>query len=120
MTNFRDPKKSVVTYTIISMTPLLGGAVASEHLRASQIGTSILSAGGNAADATVAAIIAIHTLCPYHSDIGGGGFALIRTPSGEHESLDFRSQAPVSSPSRIQYEASLLAFDKRIGSNHDG
>jgi gamma-glutamyltranspeptidase/glutathione hydrolase len=74
----------------------LAGAVTSEQARASRIGTDILQAGGNAIDAIIATIIAVNTLCPYHSDLGGGGFALLRLPSGKYESLDFRHTAPVS------------------------
>ena len=74
---------------------LLGGAVTSEHVLASQIGVDLLKAGGNAADAIVAAVLATNTLCPYHSDIGGGGFALIRSSAGEYEVCDFRHTAPV-------------------------
>jgi gamma-glutamyltranspeptidase/glutathione hydrolase len=43
----------------------------------------------------IATIIAVNTLAPFHSDIGGGGFAIIRTPEGEYESLNFRHTAPV-------------------------
>ncbi|WVF70603.1 gamma-glutamyltransferase [Kwoniella sp. CBS 6097] len=74
--------------------PSLSGAVTSEQTRASEIGTTILSAGGNAGDAIIATVIAINTLAPYHSDIGGGGFAIIRTSEGDHEVLDFRHAAP--------------------------
>ncbi len=80
------------------ITPILSGAVVCEHKLASQVGISNLKAGGNAADAIVATVLANNTLCPYHSDLGGGGFAIIRTPSGDHESLQFRSQAPVRLP----------------------
>lgn len=52
--------------------------------------------GGNAVDAIVACILAVETLAPYHSGIGGGGFALIRTPEGDHTALSFRGAAPVS------------------------
>lgn len=72
------------------------GAVVSEHTKASEIGASILAAGGNAVDAAIATTIAVHTLCPYHSCIGGGGFAIIHKTSGEVETLDFRQCAPVS------------------------
>lgn len=75
---------------------ILGGAVASEHRRASEIGTDILKAGGNAVDAIVATIIAVNTLCPYHSDLGGGGFAIIRESDGTYNALNFRHEAPVS------------------------
>lgn len=30
----------------------------------------------------------------YHSGIGGGGFALIRSPEGTYEAVDFRETAP--------------------------
>jgi len=70
------------------------GAIASEHTLASNIGAAILSAGGNAVDACIAAALAVGTLNPYHSCVGGGGFAIVRTPDGV-KSLDFRVTAPV-------------------------
>ena len=75
---------------------MVSGAIASEQLRASEVGKAIFVAGGNAADAIIAVVLAVGTLSPYHSDIGGGGFALIRTSDGEYEALDFRQCAPVS------------------------
>ena len=32
----------------------------------------------------------------YHSGIGGGGFALARSPNGSYESIDFRETAPAA------------------------
>lgn len=78
-------------------TSPLSGAIASEQQRASDIGAGILAAGGNAVDAIIATIIAVNTLAPFHSDLGGGGFAIVRTPEGKYEGLDFRHTAPVSS-----------------------
>lgn len=72
------------------------GAAISEHTIASHIGASILEDGGNAIDAAVATTFAIGVLCPYHSCVGGGGFALLRTPEGEFESLNFRHKAPAA------------------------
>jgi gamma-glutamyltranspeptidase/glutathione hydrolase len=76
----------------------LEGCVVSEHTTATDIGISTLEQGGNAIDAIVATILAVGTLCPYHSDIGGSGFALVRTPDGEHHALAFRGTAPVGLP----------------------
>ncbi|ORY25464.1 gamma-glutamyltranspeptidase [Naematelia encephala] len=72
----------------------LAGAVVSEQQRASDIGAGILRKGGNAADAIIATILAVNTLAPFHSDIGGGGFAIIRQADGNYEALDFRHVAP--------------------------
>ncbi|KAI9638894.1 nucleophile aminohydrolase [Dioszegia hungarica] len=77
-------------------TPILSGAVCSEHRLASQVGTEMLAAGGSAADAMIATVLAINTLCPYHSDLGGGGFAIVRSPAGEYQGLDFRQHAPAA------------------------
>jgi len=73
----------------------LSGAVVSERVLASEIGTKMLAIGGNAADAMVATVLAVGTLCMYHSDLGGGGFCIIREPTGKYSSLDFRQCAPV-------------------------
>ncbi|KAM3437974.1 hypothetical protein NHJ13734_004378 [Beauveria thailandica] len=53
--------------------------------------------GGNAADATVATSFCIGVVAMYHSGIGGGGFMLIRDPTGAFEFLDFRETAPALS-----------------------
>lgn len=71
------------------------GAIASEHHLASALGARLLQAGGNAVDACIATALAVGTLNPYHSCIGGGGFAVVRT-NDTVETLDFRVTAPVS------------------------
>ncbi|WWD17920.1 gamma-glutamyltransferase [Kwoniella shandongensis] len=86
---------------------LLSGAVASEQRRASEVGTSILAAGGNAADAIIATILTVNTLAPYHSDIGGGGFAIIRDKEGRYDSLDFRHTAPAAANSEFYKNPSV-------------
>lgn len=70
------------------------GAVVSEHTTASAIGAAILADGGNAVDALIGTVLAVGTLCPYHSCIGGGGFAIVHK-GGEWDVVDFRSCAPV-------------------------
>lgn len=86
----------------------LEGCVVSEHTTATEVGTSLYAKGGNAIDAIVGTILAVETLCPYHSGIGGGGFALVRTPNGEHHALSFRGAAPVSSEAVLRRDMSLF------------
>lgn len=35
-------------------------------------------------------------LAMYHSGIGGGGFAVVRTPEDKYEFIDFREMAPAA------------------------
>src|ERR671938_1715600 len=51
-------------------------------------------AGGNAADAAVAAAAAVSVTEPLMSSIGGGGFALVRDPSGAAELIDYYDAMP--------------------------
>src|SRR5918992_165311 len=50
--------------------------------------------GGNAADAAVAAAAAVSVTEPLMSSIGGGGFALVRSSSGEAELIDYYDAMP--------------------------
>jgi gamma-glutamyltranspeptidase/glutathione hydrolase len=90
------------TMTTKPSSSQLEGCVVSEHTTATDIGISMFEKGGNAIDAVVATILAVGTLCPYHSDIGGSGFALVRTPDGEHHALSFRGCAPVCPPAILE------------------
>src|SRR5918997_3553965 len=51
-------------------------------------------AGGNAADAAVAAAAAVGVPEPLLSSVGGGGFALVRDPDGAAELIDFYDALP--------------------------
>ncbi|WP_321298575.1 gamma-glutamyltransferase [Marinifilum fragile] len=73
------------------------GVVVTAHYLASEVGTDILKQGGNAFDAAVAVQFALAVVYPRAGNIGGGGFAVIRTAKGESESLDFREKAPKAS-----------------------
>jgi gamma-glutamyltranspeptidase / glutathione hydrolase len=60
-----------------SMVMTRYGIVATEHPLASEIGASVLRAGGTAADAAVAANAAIGLFAPMANGIGGDMFALV-------------------------------------------
>jgi gamma-glutamyltranspeptidase/glutathione hydrolase len=61
---------------------------------AAEAAAEIFRAGGNAADAAVAAAAAVSVTEPLLSSIGGGGFALVRSPSEAAELIDFYDAMP--------------------------
>jgi len=71
------------------------GMVASQNAIASQVGVEVLAAGGNATDAAVATAFALSVVHPSAGNIGGGGFLLVRSASGEAALYDFREMAPL-------------------------
>ncbi|ELR05167.1 hypothetical protein VC83_03809 [Pseudogymnoascus destructans] len=72
------------------------GAVASESSICSSIGIDLIRRGGNAADAAVGTTLCVGVIGMYHSGIGGGGFMLVRSETGEYEDVDFRETAPAA------------------------
>jgi gamma-glutamyltranspeptidase/glutathione hydrolase len=70
------------------------GMVVSTSDLASEVGAQILKDGGNAADAAVGVAFALAVTWPSAGNIGGGGFALVRLPTGESRFLDYREVAP--------------------------
>lgn len=76
------------------------GAVATAHPRATQAAIAVLDAGGNAADAAVAAALVLAVVHPQAGNLGGGGFALFVPHVGEARAFDFRETAPRAADSR--------------------
>jgi len=72
-------------------------AIATDHPEASSAGAEILAAGGTAADAAAAAMLALGVASPASSGLGGGGFALYYRASDRSVTfLDFRESAPAA------------------------
>jgi gamma-glutamyltranspeptidase/glutathione hydrolase len=70
------------------------GMVSTAHPLATAAGVRMLEAGGNAADAAVAAGFAIAVVEPTMNSIGGRNQILVRTPDGTVHGIDGTTQAP--------------------------
>jgi gamma-glutamyltranspeptidase/glutathione hydrolase len=77
-------------------TPGRDGLVVCTSAPACDAGAAVMAAGGNAVDAAVATAFALAVTHPAAGNIGGGGFMIVRTPSGEVTAFDFREKAPLA------------------------
>ncbi len=75
------------------------------HPLAAEAGKEILAAGGSAADAAIAVMLALTVVEPQSSGIGGGGFLLYHdAESGKLYTIDGREKAPkAASPDMFLY-----------------
>ncbi len=81
------------------------GMVVTVQQLASQVGSDILQAGGNAVDAAVATGFALAVVHPPAGNIGGGGFMLIRMADGKTHFLDYREKAPAAAKRDLYLDA---------------
>ena len=77
--------------------PSKDGLVVCVSAPACDAGASILAKGGNAVDAAVATAFALAVTHPSAGNIGGGGFMIVRTPTGDVTSFEYREKAPLKS-----------------------
>jgi gamma-glutamyltranspeptidase/glutathione hydrolase len=77
--------------------PSKDGLVVCASAPSCDAGASVLAKGGNAVDAAVATAFALAVTHPFAGNIGGGGFMIVRTPSGRVTSFDYREKAPLTS-----------------------
>ena len=73
------------------------GLVVCTSAPACDAGASVLARGGNAVDGAVATAFALAVTHPSAGNIGGGGFMMVRTPSGKVTAFDYRERAPLRS-----------------------
>ena len=74
------------------------GLVATQHHLASDVGAEVLRAGGNAIDAAICAGLALGTVEPWMSGIGGGGYMTIYTAKDDAvKVIEFGMRAPFAS-----------------------
>jgi gamma-glutamyltranspeptidase/glutathione hydrolase len=93
------------------------GMVVTEHRLASEVGLSILKAGGNAVDAAVAVGYALAVVHPCCGNLGGGGFLLLHRADGDDHFLNFRESAPAAAAADMFLDASgaVVPGASRIG-----
>jgi gamma-glutamyltranspeptidase / glutathione hydrolase len=83
---------------------LARGVVAAPESVASEVGASILRAGGNAVDAAIAVQFALAVTYPRAGNLGGGGFMLVHTDAGD-VAIDYRETAPAAATRGMYLDA---------------
>ncbi len=88
--------------------------IASINGLASDAGSEIISAGGNAVDAAVAVGFALAVTYPAAGNVGGGGFMVIRMADGRTAAIDYREVAPLSASRDMYLDANGNPTDASI------
>ena len=95
---FAEPAQVVKLDPLARFHPVIAekGVTVSQEAIASQVGTDILAAGGNAVDAAVATGFALAVTLPRAGNIGGGGFMLVHlAEENKTIAIDYREMAPL-------------------------
>jgi gamma-glutamyltranspeptidase/glutathione hydrolase len=90
------PLATAEAFMVVAAHPLAAGA-----------GAEMLAAGGSAADAAIATLLALNVVEPQSSGIGGGAFALVAWPNAGPEGLtsfDARETAPAAASAEMFLE----------------
>src|SRR5216110_1766910 len=88
--------------------------VVTAHPLATQAGVDILKQGGNAIDAAVAVAFALEVVLPDAGNIGGGGFIVHRSASGEVSALDYREAAPAGASRDMYLDSTGNVTEKSV------
>jgi len=101
----QEGSKNVIPYLDEQPARARHGMVVSVHHLAADAGVEILKAGGNAVDAAVATGFALAVVHPAAGNLGGGGFLLLRTHTGQSTLIDFREKAPLAATEKMYLDA---------------
>ena len=101
---------------ICRKTPARGaqGMVVTNHPVASATASQILLEGGNAMDATVAALFALTVVEPMMVGLLGGGLTHLRTPDGRHRIIDNLSCAPLAATESLYRPLTASIAHRRL------
>ena len=89
--------------------------MAAAHPVGSAAGREMLEAGGNAIDAAVATAFTMAVVGPYHSGLGGGGFAIVHlSKDGSDVAFDFREVAPAKATRDMYLENGKFNPDRSL------
>jgi gamma-glutamyltranspeptidase/glutathione hydrolase len=101
--------------TIPVAPPPVPGMVSAADPRAAAAGAEILRAGGSAADAAFATLLALNVVEPQSSGIGGGGFLVYDDGDGSPETYDGRETAPAAATGTWFYkDGRPMTFDEAV------
>lgn len=105
----------LLSFNAFAARPWAGGAVAAAHPVGSAAGREMLEAGGNAIDAAVATAFTMAVVGPYHSGLGGGGFALVHlSKDGSDVAFDFREVAPAKATRDMYLENGKFVAERSL------